>query len=72
MTYDDAKKRKLRILDVELRDVNRFKPNPLGPGFLSRRERYTELYLQLYRLVGEHVAVSRDEMLAAHTVGTVH
>lgn len=68
MTYDDAKKRKLHILQIELRDANRFKPNPLGPGFLTRRERYTELYREIDRRT---IRAINDE-LDSFCIGTVH
>lgn len=36
--------RKLSTLSsVQLRDPNQFKSSPLGPGFLTRRERYQEV-----------------------------
>jgi hypothetical protein len=65
MTYDQAKKRKQRILNIELRDHDRFKPSPLGPGFLTRRERYTELYREIDKR-------TMDDTLDSFCVGTVH
>lgn len=67
MTHDAAKRRKMRILKIELRDTNRFKPNPLGPGFLTRRERYTEVYRELDRRAGRAL-----DTLADLCIGTVH
>lgn len=67
MTYDDAKRRKMRILQIELRDEDRFKPNPLGPGFLTRRERYTEVYREIDRRAERTLDILSDFM-----VGTVH
>jgi hypothetical protein len=49
MTIESIIARKHRILAIEKRDANRFKPSPLGPGYLTRRERYTELYRMLDR-----------------------
>ncbi len=40
-----------RVRAMEAADPNTFKPNPLGPGYLTRRERYTELLRELKRLI---------------------
>ena len=51
MTYttDNLNARLDRVRAIEVRDTNRFAPNPLGPGFLTRRERYNELLSELKR-----------------------
>jgi hypothetical protein len=48
-TIDTIEKRLDRIRQIEARDPNRFAPNPLGPGFLTRRERYNEVIWELKR-----------------------
>lgn len=48
-TIDTIEKRLDRIRQIEARDTKRFAPNPLGPGFLTRRERYNEVIWELKR-----------------------
>ena len=48
-TTDNTEKRLERVRAIEARDTNRFAPNPLGPGFLTRRERYNEVLHELKR-----------------------
>jgi len=36
-------RRYTRIVEMMRTDPNRFKPNPLGDGFLNRNDRYWEL-----------------------------
>lgn len=38
-----------RVRAIEARDPQRFAPNPRGPGFLARRERYSEVIWELKR-----------------------
>ncbi len=40
-------KRKDRLRDIERKDDTRFEPNPLGPGYITRFDRYTELYREI-------------------------
>lgn len=40
-----------RVNEIEMRDPNRFAPNPLGPGYLTRRERYNEVRWELRRRI---------------------
>lgn len=68
MTYDQAKKRKQLVLQIELRDTNRFEPSPLGPGFLTRRQRYAELYWEIDRRTIRDI----NDELDSFSVGTVH
>ena len=51
MTYttDNLNARLDRVRAIEARDTNRFAPNPLGPGFLTRRDRYNEVIWELKR-----------------------
>lgn len=50
MTRHQTLTRRLdRVLWIQRRDVNRFKPSPLGPGFLTRQERYLELIWEIER-----------------------
>lgn len=48
-TLDNLQRRLDRVNAIEARDANRFAPNPLGPGYLTRRERYSELRWELQR-----------------------
>ena len=48
-TADNTQKRLDRVRAIEARDTNRFAPNPNGAGFLTRRERYNELFWELKR-----------------------
>ena len=48
-TLDNLHKRLDRVRAMEARDPSRFAPNPLGPGYLTRRERYNELVWELKR-----------------------
>jgi len=48
-TIDNTHRRIDRLRAIEARDRKRFRPNPLGPGFLTRRERYNELFWELKR-----------------------
>ena len=48
-TADNTQKRLDRVRAIEARDTNRFAPNPLGPGFLTRRDRYNEVIWELKR-----------------------
>jgi hypothetical protein len=48
-TTDNLQKRLDRVRAIEARDPKRFSPNPLGPGFLTRRERYNEILWELKR-----------------------
>lgn len=38
-----------RVLDLQRSDPLRFLPNPLGPGYLTRQERYSEIIWTLER-----------------------
>jgi hypothetical protein len=46
---DNTAKRLERVRAMEARDTNKFRPNPLGAGFLTRRERYSEVIWELQR-----------------------
>lgn len=48
-TTDNTQARLDRVRAIEARDTNRFAPNPRGPGFLTRRERYKEVIWELKR-----------------------
>ncbi len=48
-TTDNIQARIERIRQIEARDPNRFAPNPRGPEFITRRERYNELRWELQR-----------------------
>jgi hypothetical protein len=48
-TTDNTHKRLDRLRAIEARDQNRLKPNPLGPGFLTRSARYNEVRWELQR-----------------------
>ena len=48
-TTDNTHKRLDRLRAIEARDANRFAPNPLGPGFLTRAARYNEVRWELQR-----------------------
>lgn len=43
------KRRYERILRMQCEDKNRFKPNPRGEGYLTRNERYNELFWEIER-----------------------
>ena len=49
LTTDNLQARLDRVRAIEARDPQRFTPNPRGPGFLTRRERYNEIYWELKR-----------------------
>lgn len=48
-TMDNLTDRLERIRAIEARDTKRFASNPLGAGFLTRRERYNELLWEVKR-----------------------
>lgn len=48
-TTDNTQARLDRVRAIEARDTKRFAPNPRGPGFLTRRERYNEVLWELKR-----------------------
>lgn len=48
-TTDNTHARLDRVRAIEARDAQRFAPNPRGPGFLTRRERYNEVIWELKR-----------------------
>lgn len=48
-TTDNIQARLDRVRAIEARDPQRFAPNPHGPGFLTRRERYNEVLWELKR-----------------------
>ena len=48
-TIENTERRLDRVRAIEARDNNRFAPNPLGPGCLTRRERYNEVLWELKR-----------------------
>ena len=53
---DRLLKRLARVREMEANDPKRFAPNPLGPGFLTRRDRYRELIWEIERRIGaEHL-----------------
>lgn len=47
-------------------DADRFKPNPLGPGYLTRNERWNEV-IRTY----EHEFLARSLVRAAHAIAGV-
>ena len=44
---EHIKRRRELVRKIEAMDKDRFQPSPLGPGYLSRYQRYTELFRQL-------------------------
>lgn len=54
---DTLLKRKYRLREFERRDPTRFEPNPLGPGYLTRYQRYTELYRALDLKIDEWITL---------------
>lgn len=46
---ENTERRLERVRSIEARDPNRFSPNPNGAGFLTRRERYSEVIRELKR-----------------------
>ena len=50
-TLDNLLDRYERVRRMEHADKERFKPNPLGPGYLTRYERYTEVFRELKRRI---------------------
>lgn len=49
----NLQKRLVRLSEIAARDVNRFKPNPLGAGYLTRSERYNELRWEIERRIAK-------------------
>ena len=49
LSDDHLERRYDKIVAMRKADPERLKPNPLGPGFLTRDERYCELLLLIER-----------------------
>ena len=51
MTTDTLYARIERVRAMQKRDPNQWAPNPLGPEYLTRRERYLEIIRELERRI---------------------
>jgi hypothetical protein len=54
--------RLVRVERLQVKDANRFKPNPLGAGFLTRNERYLEVIWEIRRQIEAEKAVRRERI----------
>ncbi len=49
--YTRLCQRLARVEKMQVADRTRFQPNPLGPGYLTRNERYQEVIWELRRQI---------------------
>ena len=61
-----------RLRAIERNDTDKFRPNPLGPGFITRYQRYTECYRELNRrLAAAHAADDAEADFEVQNHGTI-